>query len=326
MKYPDRAGDGEVRARPASMSQKSKEKLAGTTNKHAVKFDAWEAKPKTRAGGTESQPLVQTEFHSGTKEDCDSDQHVKKETSKKPSGSNKKLVAPFYGQTTNKAFFPKLEIKEPVVTMHRRQLKPPPSPRKARFDSMTSYKSDNPGFLSGYPKPRLACAPHVPELDLFLPTRNDHFMTEQRTSFRQFQRGEYSPVQTVKQEEKYIPPRVSIDATTSHKTHFPYKDVKSAKTDHLRPQTQLRMIGETDEFHDDTTNTAHFRHWHLSPRVRHGDRYERGYVPSNATHEMTTIYSSEFQPIKCRPATSCKPVNDLIQDEDDFLKFEVIAQ
>ena len=304
--------DTASRIHPATVSQRLNEKFHVSNNRKT--FKAWE--PKTEFQG---------EIHgeSMVDHDCLKDEEVKKpEVAKKV----RKRVAPFYGQTTNKEFFPRLEFKDPVVTRHRKQPKPPPPLRKAKFDGVTSYSSDNPGFISGYPTPRRACTPHAPELDLFLPSCKDHFMSEQRLSYRQYNRADYHPPQPFRQAEKYVPPRSSLETMTSHKTHFPNQNVKTAKSDPLRPLTQLQMIGETRQFHDDTTNTVHFKHWQTTPRIRHGDHYERGYTPSKATHQMKTIYSSEFQPIKCKPATSCKPTNELMQDEDDFLKFEVTTQ
>jgi hypothetical protein len=259
--------------------------------------------------------------------EVDNGQHLKAEDSTLPPQSStrkKGYHAPFYDQTTTNVAFPKIPFTEPVMIMHRKQPKPAPSPRKAQFLAETSYNSDNPGFPSGYPAPRLACSPHAPELDLFLPSNNDQFSTEQRESFKPFGSDAYNVIHSIKLEEKYKPPVTSLASVTSYKSHFPNRGTSSAKLEYLRPPSQLKVVGQARHFYSNTTNKSHFQQWPTKPRIRLGDCHEHLFVPSKAKLDGTTMYTQEFQPLSCKPATSCKPPNEQTADEDDFLKMDLI--
>ncbi len=58
-----------------------------------------------------------------------------------------------------------------------------------------------------------------------------------------------------------------------------------------------------------TTNRVHFQYWNVSPRIRHGDRSERIYRPSNQPFNVQSETSTSFVPMTVRPSESCKPLD-----------------
>ena len=242
-------------------------------------------------------------------------------TSFKKSETTHVKNAAFHSETTNKSDYklPQIFTREQVhLRQDAKKNKETMDTSNEKMDALTQYQRDNPGFRH-LPVKQCLLAPQPDNLKLFAGPQQT--ITENQANYKYFQNAP-RPRTTCKKKQQHHANSGQFDDRTSFKTDFqpiPLEEMMAQ----AQIDKQAAAIGATykmgaqakqaqdygHRFTGKTTNSVHFQQWNVSPRIRHGDRSEITYRPSNHPFNVKSETSTNFVPMTVRPSKSCKPLD-----------------
>ncbi|ESO85955.1 hypothetical protein LOTGIDRAFT_239638 [Lottia gigantea] len=179
---------------------------------------------------------------------------------------------------------------------------------KDKFETLTQFRRDFPGFLGGQPLPPPPISPLKSTVDLKFDNRRS-FSTEQRSIYKGHDVKTFPSAKSCKKtEEEYRVPSVAFETETSQRRDFKPIDIENAYPPPSFIPFEKLHTDKDAKFDDHTMSKEFFKEWPVQERKRYGDFHEnRPYIPPMVKFEGESITKSTYKPKVAEPIQNYKP-------------------